>query len=175
MHRLKWLPVLIALAAMSLAAWVFRPSTTPDPIAERTVTRPRPVPRPRVASRPVPLPPPPPVVPVAPPPPPVHEPPEPLPIDARVALNRSAWDAMVEIRAACLLPHVQATGEDAEVVVHVRVLDGQVTDLKLRPLTDLPDDVVRCAHDTAWGADWHSDDTLEGEVLLQRKISVYPD
>ncbi len=175
----KWLVAALAgLFALGLLSWT-RPSTEPEsrrpqPVSKRPArapalptSRPHPSPEPRpVPTRPIPT---------AQPAPAAAPTPAPLPIEARVAFNRSAWDALVAIQQDCLADWARESGTVAEMVVHARVVDGQLDQVHLRDLGELPQEVVSCAYDAAWSVDWYVDDALQGEVQLQRRVTAYPD
>lgn len=163
---------LFVLATVALVALLYQP-TDPgeveldiDPAPEVAAPGPVPaaVPRPKPRPRPEPEPEPDPEpAPVA----------EPVPPDVRTEYNYAMRDAVKEARVQCVEPYVADANlpQPATVIMDAVVTDGEVTDIAMRGIGDIPDDVIECARDAAWNVDWPTWEG-EGELRFQETFTV---
>ena len=96
-----------------------------------------------------------------------------VPPDVKQDYNYAMRDAVKEARIQCIAPYVDEVGmlEPATMVMDAVVTDGELTDISLRSVGDMPKDVVDCARDAAWAIDWPSWDG-QGELRFQETFTV---
>lgn len=117
----------------------------------------------------------------APPPAPAPEP-EPerdrgatVPEDARMQYNYAVDDAIEEAKALCLQPWANREAEGpVTLVMDAVVVDGELSEIALRGIQEVPGDVINCARDAAWNVDWPTFES-EGELRFQRSFTAAPE
>ena len=100
--------------------------------------------------------------------------PEPTPVsaDTRQEYNYAMRDAIKEMRLQCFEPWIEEEpGPAATVVVDAVVTDGELTDIGIRGIGDVPDDVIECARDAGWAVDWPTFDG-QGDLRFQETMTV---
>jgi hypothetical protein len=94
-----------------------------------------------------------------------------VPKEAAVAFSIAANRVMGDLRAECVNPWMDREGPDeAEFALNTLVVDGRVVEFELLTVIEaLPDDVVACMRDVAWGYRWPEVE-MAGEVRFQRSM-----
>ena len=98
---------------------------------------------------------------------------EPLSVPDRAAFNKAVNHGVRDAHAECVEPWLSGAplGPFVELVVNARVVDGDVIDLELRSIEELPADLVECVRDVLWERDWPSAD-VTGEVRFQEMLEA---
>jgi len=86
--------------------------------------------------------------------------------------NTAVHELVTRARKQCLRPYVRDAGLGRiEVVIDAVLWDGEVVDFGIRGLQDVPDHVLDCVAEEAWGTQFPAHD-IPGEVRLQRSVPV---
>jgi len=114
------------------------------------------------------------------PPPEGHPVPERPEHAAKAELDTEQWrdynvavhEMVTRARAQCLRPFVreQQLGK-VEVIIDAVLWDGEVVDFGIRGLEEVPDHVIDCVAEEAWGTQFPAHQ-LAGEIRLQRAVPV---
>ena len=92
-----------------------------------------------------------------------------LELDERKAMQGSIDKAIRSARTQCFNAWLATPEGDPnlELVLDAVVREGRVSEVTLRPLGDIPEEVVSCARDTAWTYEW-PELVTKGELRFQR-------
>lgn len=100
---------------------------------------------------------------------------EAIPQDVKTEFNYAMRDAVKEARLQCVNPWLQSLGDEkppaATFIMDAVVTDGALTDIALRGIGEIPEDVADCARDAAWAVAW-PDFQGKGEVRFQETFTT---
>lgn len=98
---------------------------------------------------------------------------EPVPADVRKEFNYAMRDAVKEARVQCVNPWLSKleSPPPATFIMDAVVTDGELTDISLRGIGEIPTEVSDCARDAAWAVAWPSWDG-KGEVRFQETFTT---
>lgn len=163
---------LFALAALWFAT--NRPEPEPErPRAKVLVQKALPKASPRVYTFPAPTQTPPPATQVAPEP----EPQRPLNPSVHSALVAATNDAMGNGWRGCVQPWLDEEPADEDVpsqplVVFFDMVDGRLSDIRMRSSIELPQELVDCFAEAVWQESFPEDPEHRGSVSVQRVVAI---
>lgn len=103
--------------------------------------------------------------------------PEPLSRETHLALTSATNDAIKAGWNDCVAPWLEREPVDEDtpaepLVVFFDMVDGRLSDVRLRSPMDLPEDLVGCFAEAVWRGDFPEDPAHRGQVSVQRVLTI---
>ena len=103
--------------------------------------------------------------------------PAPLARETHLALTAATNEALGAGWQECVRPWLEEDPIDDDtpaepLVVFFDMVDGRLSDVRLRSPIDLPEDLVSCFAEAVWRADFPEDPDHRGQVSVQRVLTI---